>query len=95
MNQFTPQAIAVFVLAVACLVASYILRGRMAAQVNRQPAQEPKFASTWWWTTGKVRALHAAYRRFHPKSNLTAVDTSLRILGLILFIAWIYLTRRR
>ncbi len=94
MNQFAPQSITLFLVALACPIASQILRNRMAAQVNQQPAQEPKFTSLWWWTASKVRALHAAYRRFYPTSNLTTVDTSLRILGLILFVAWIYITRR-
>jgi molybdopterin-guanine dinucleotide biosynthesis protein A len=94
MNQFSPQAIALFLVAVACPIASQILRSRMATQVNQQPAQEPKFTSLWWWTGTKVRALHAAYRRFYPTSNLTTVDTGLRILGLVLFVVWLYLTRR-
>jgi hypothetical protein len=94
MNQFSQQATTLFLLALACLIASYILRARMAAQVNRQPLQEPKFTAVWWWTSGKVRALHAAYRRFYPNGNLTTVDTAIRILSLVLFVAWIWVTRR-
>jgi hypothetical protein len=90
----SPQAILLLALAIACPIASFILRNRMAAQVNQQPALEPKFSSLWWWTGSKVRALHAAYRRFYPNSNLTAIDTGLRVLGLALFVAWIYITRR-
>jgi len=89
----SPQSITILALAIACILASYLLRYKMSQRVNQQPAQEQKF-SPFLWTSGQVRQLHAAYRRFYPTSKLTTIDFSLKFLGFAFFIAWIWITRR-
>lgn len=89
----SPQAVTLLSLAIACILASYILRYKMSQRVNQQPAQEPKL-SPFLWTSGQVRQLHAAHRRFYPTSTLTTIDVWLKVTGFLLFIAWLYITRR-
>jgi hypothetical protein len=89
----SPQSITLLAIAIACILASYLLRYKMSQRVNQQPAQDPKLAP-FLWTSGQVRQLHAAYRRFYPASKLTTLDFCIKIAGFAFFLAWVWITRR-
>jgi hypothetical protein len=90
---YSVSSVILFTLVIACVIGSYILRYKMSQRLNPEPKQEEKF-STIWWTTGKVRRLHSAYRRFHMDGKLATWDRRLTVLEFIFFFAWIYVTRR-